>query len=352
MVRSSSGGIGAALQASVASSTSTPRVALDLRDHVLADAELLQPLAIDLDRIALLPFLELALRPVLRRVGARVAAVPVGHALDQRRAVAGARLGVGVARRAIDHVGVVAVDDDARQAVGRRAVGGRMLDRRDAADRRVFHVEIVLADEDHRQLPHRGEVQRLVEGADVGGAVAEEADRHVLVALVLRAPGGAAGDRQMRADDGVGAHHAVLGGRQVHRAALAAHQAVVALHQFAQHLLDRHAAGQRVGMAAIGAERQVAGLHRRREAGRHRLLPERQVAGALHQVLQEQVEGALLGLAEFHLHAVHLQPHLLADVVIDALAGTIGRSGWLLAHGRTSKSGPRRDGWRVRPGGN
>ena len=234
--------------------------------------------------------------------------------------------------------------------VGRRAIRGRMLDRGHAADRRVFHVEIVLADEDHRQLPHRGEVQRLVEGADVGGAVAEEADRHVLVAFVLRAPGGAAGDRQMRADDRVGAHHAVLGGGQVHRAALAAHQAVVALHQFAQHLLDRHAARQRVGMAAIGAERQVARLHGGREAGRHRLLAERQVARALHQVLQEQVEGALLGLPEFHLHAVHPKPHLLADVVIDALAGTIGRSGWLLAHGRTSKSGPRRGRLALRPG--
>ena len=93
-----------------------------------------------------------------------------------------------------------------------------------------------------------------MEGADIGGAVAEEADRDVLLPLVLRAPGRAAGDRQMRADDGVGAHHAVLDRGQMHRAALAAHQAVVALHQFAQHLRDRHAARQRVGVAAIGAE--------------------------------------------------------------------------------------------------
>ena len=209
-----------------------------------------------------------------------------------------------------------------------------MLDRRHLADRGVFHVEIVLADEDHRQLPHRREVQRLVEGADIGGAVAEEADRHVAVALVLRAQGGAAGDRQMRADDGVGAHHAVLGRGEVHGAALAAHQAVVALHQLAQHLLDRHAARERVGVAAIGAEREVAGLHRGGKAGRHRLLAEREVARALDQVLQEQIEGALLALADLDLHAVHGQPLLLADVVVDAGTGAVGRTDRLFRHER------------------
>ncbi len=193
-----------------------------------------------------------------------------------------------------------------------------MLDRRHVADRRVFHVEIVLADEDDGQLPDRGEIQRLVEGADIGGAVAEEAGRDVVLALVLRAPGGAAGDRQMRADDGVGAHHAVLDRGEMHRAALAAHQAVVALHQLAQNFLDRHAAGERVGMAAIGAEAQIAVAHGGGKAGRHRLLAEREVAGALDQVLQKEIVGALLGFADHHLHAVELEPHLLADVVVQA----------------------------------
>ena len=275
-----------------------------------------KPLAVDLDRVALLPAVELALGAILGGVGARVAAVAVGQALDQRRAAARARLVERLQRLAVDHVGVVAVDHDLRQAVGGGAVAGRARHRGHVADRRVFHVEVVLADEHHRQLPHRGEVQRLVERADVGGAVAEEADRHVLVALVLRPPGRAAGDRQVRADDGVGAHHAVLLGGEVHRAALAAHQPVVALHQLAQHLLDRHAAGQRVGMAAIGAERKIALLHGDGEARGHRLLPERQVAGALHQVLQKQVVGALLGLADDDLALEQLEPGLLADVVV------------------------------------
>ena len=293
------------------------------------------PLAIDVDRVlVLLPALELALRPVGAGVGARVAAVAIGQALDQRRAVAGARLGEGRLRGAVDLVGVVAVDHDLLEPVGGGAVAGRMLDRRDVADRRVFHVEIVLAHEHDRQLPDRGEIQRLVERADIGGAVAEEADRDVLVALVLRAQRGAAGDRQMRADDRVGAHHAVLRRGEVHRAALAAHQAVVALHQLAEHLLDRHAARQRVGMAAIGAEGVVALLHRAAEAGRDRFLPEREVAGALHEVLQEQVVGALLGLPQAELRVVELEPHLLADIVVRAaaVAGACRRSGRFPRH--------------------
>ena len=157
-----------------------------------------------------------------------------------------------------------------------------------------------------------------MECADIGGAVAEEAHGDFLGAFVLRLPGGAAGDRQMRADDGVGAHDAVLFRGQVHGAALAAHQAIVALHQLAQHLLDRNAARERVGVTAIGAEAQVALLHRLGKAGCDRLLSQRQMAGAFDQILQEQVERALFRLAQAHLRAVQLEALLLADIVVDA----------------------------------
>ena len=125
----------------------------------------------------------------------------------------------------------------------------------------------------------------------------------------------------MRADDGVGAHDAVLDRGQMHRAALAAHQPVVALHQLAQHLLDRNAARQRMGMPAIGAKAQVAFDHGAGKAGGHRLLAERQMAGALDQVLQEQIEGALLRLTDRHLRPVQLQALVLADIVVQARVG-------------------------------
>jgi hypothetical protein len=181
-------------------------------------------------------------------------AVTVGHAFDQRGALAGARFVVSGRGGAINRVGVVAVDDDARQPVGRGAIGRRMLYRGDVSDRRVFHVKIVFTDEDHRKLPHYGEIQCLVKRADVGGAVAKEADRHVLLAFILGAPRRAASDRQMRADDGVRTHNAVIDRSQMHRAALAAHEAVVAPHQLAKHLVDRNATRERVRVTTVGAK--------------------------------------------------------------------------------------------------
>ena len=160
-----------------------------------------------------------------------------------------------------------------------------------------------------------------MESADVGGAVAEEADRDILVAFVLRAPGGAAGDGDVRADDGVGAHDAVLDRGQMHGAAFAAQQAVVAAHQFAEHAIHRNAARERVGVAAIGAEGQIARFHGGGETGGDRFLAERKMAGAFDQVLQKEIVGALLGFAQFDLHAVHAQAQFFGEIV------TLRRSG-------------------------
>src|SRR5579864_9770067 len=102
----------------------------------------------------------------------------------------------------------------------------------------------------------------------------------------------------------------------MHGAALAAHQADVAQHQLAEHSLHRRAASQRVRVTAIGAERLVALAHRDAEARRDRLLPDRQMAGALDHVLQEEIERALLAVANFHLEAKKLQTTVEADVVV------------------------------------
>ena len=176
VVRISADGGGDALHASVASSTTRITSVSTLATASSPMPNCFKPLAIDLDRIALFPLLQFAFRPVLRRIGARVATVAIGHALDQRRTAAAARLGEGGLRNAVDRVGVLAVDDDPFQAVGASAIGRRMLHRGHIADRRVFHIEIVLADEHDRQLPDRGEVERLMERSDIGGAVAKKAD--------------------------------------------------------------------------------------------------------------------------------------------------------------------------------
>ena len=146
--------------------------------------------------------------------------------------------------------------DLGRDVVRRRARRRRILDRGDVADRRVFHVEVVLADEDDRQLPHRREVQRLVERADVGRAVAEERDRDLVGPAQPGRPRRADRHRQVGADDGVGPEHALVGLGQVHRAALGLADAGRPAHQLGEALLGRGAAGHRVVVAAVGGERR------------------------------------------------------------------------------------------------
>jgi hypothetical protein len=102
----------------------------------------------------------------------------------------------------------------------------------------------------------------------------------------------------LRPDDRVGAEHSFRHVEQVHRAALAVHQAVLAAEQLGHDRGHLRAAGEHVVVAAVGDERVVVRAHRGRDPGRDGLLPGAQVGGPLHQVLQEQVVRALLELPD------------------------------------------------------
>ena len=67
---------------------------------------------------------------------------------------------------------------------------------------------VVVADEDHRQLPHGGQVDALVEQALVDGAVAEEGNHHPVLAPHVEAERRPGRDGDARADDAVGAQDA------------------------------------------------------------------------------------------------------------------------------------------------
>src|SRR5690242_19468696 len=130
-------------------------------------------------------------------------AMAIGQTLDQRGSLACASLLIGRFRLAKDGIGIVAINNNAFEAVSRSAIGGRLWHSRHFADRRVLHVEIVFAHEDDRQLPDRGKIQGLMKGADIGSTVAKKTYGYVFGSFVLRAPGGASCDWKMRADDGV-----------------------------------------------------------------------------------------------------------------------------------------------------
>ena len=58
------------------------------------------------------------------------------------------------------------------------------------------------------------------------------------------------------------------------------------------------------------------------------------MARAFDQVLQKEIERALLAFADLDLQAVYGQPLLLADVVVDPRAGAVGRLGRVFQHER------------------
>lgn len=170
--------------------------------------------------------------------------------------------------------------------------------RRDVGDRRVLHVQVVLADEQHRQLPYGGQVQGLVEGADVGGSVPEEGDRELSGPAEFRRPGGADRHREVGADDGVGAEHERVGLGEVHRAALGPAQPRGPLHEFGEALLRGGTPGHGVVVAAVGGEDVVVVAQGGARADGDRLVACGEMGGALDEALEEQVVGSLLGAAD------------------------------------------------------
>jgi hypothetical protein len=137
---------------------------------------LAQPAAETLDRISLRPALEHLLRDVERVVVDCVALHPQGHALEQRRPAAVAGFLDRALRLAVDGEHVRAVDDDAFETVGLRAIGDVLRRELEVRRRRVREL-VVVADEHDRQTTRAGEDHRLVRIAARGGALAEPADR-------------------------------------------------------------------------------------------------------------------------------------------------------------------------------
>ena len=146
-----------------------------------------------------------------------------------------------LARRLEHRLGVVAVDLDAREAVGRGALDG--VDRELLVERRRVRVLVVLEHEDDRQLLHAGPVHRLVEVAARGRAVAEPGDRAALLAAQLERHRQAGGDEHhvgQHRDHPDAAERAVA---EVHVAVAPAGDAAVAAHVLAEDARRRRRRG-------------------------------------------------------------------------------------------------------------
>ena len=244
---------------------------------------------------------------------------PVDQRLDDDRTAPGSQalgrpLHHQVHRERIHAVDLPGGDAEAEGAGGQPGLAGRF------GHRRRDRVAVVLDEEAERQLPGRGQVHRLQDGADVDRAVAEVGDGQVGVgrraaagAVPLR-PGVARGHRHAAADDRVGSEGAGLQPLQVHGAAAPGAVALGEpedLRQGAlQHLrhLGRHQAGQvevalgdvgeRLGqelmVAPVRAVDRVGRPERDDRADRAALLADGGVRGAVHQSLARQLEDGLL----------------------------------------------------------
>ena len=215
----------------------------------------------------------------LARVGHRVPAEAVRGRLEQRRPALLARAPQQAVGGLAHGQQVVAVHALAVHAVGRGALpllglrGGHL-------DRRAHAVAVVDDLEDDRQVPDGGQVERLVEGADVGRALAELAEHRVRLALVVERERDADGDRQLAADDAPAAQEVALDVEQVHRAAVAARDAGRLAEQLGHDAVRLGADGQRRAVVAVAREHVVAGLHRVDGADVGRLLADREMAVA------------------------------------------------------------------------
>ena len=136
----------------------------------------------------------------------------------------------------------------------------------------VLAVAVVLEDEDRRHLQDYGHVHRLEHGALVRAAVATEGHAHAAVAPVAAGDRRADRDRRAPAYDRICTQHAALGVGDVHRAALAAAQAVTATVDLEHHPGYVATFRDAVPVSAMRAHDVVAVVEMRADADGDRLL--------------------------------------------------------------------------------
>ncbi len=169
-----------------------------------------------------------------------------------------------------------------------------VLHRGRAVERRAHAVAVVLDDVDHGQVPERAHVQRLVEGAFVHGAVAEEAEDDLVGLAQADAVAHAGGDGQVAAHDAVPAEVAPRHVVEVHAAALGAADAADLAAQLGEQGPGIGAAGEGVAVVAVRRDDVVVGAQQAHRADADRFLPDVQVQEAADLPFDVELRAALL----------------------------------------------------------
>ena len=169
-------------------------------------------------------------------------------------------------------------------------------------------IAVVLTHEQHRQFPQRGKIQRLVERAGAGRAIAKKRHADIPPALRLGRPGSPGSQRQVSCHDAGCTQDPVGGVHQMHRAAATAAQAVLATENLGQGRLQIAALGQYMPMAAVTGEQDVLVREVRTHAHGHRFLAGGQVRKTRYLARSREPLHLVFEQADAPHGAVHLLP--------------------------------------------
>ncbi|MCY1363930.1 hypothetical protein D9M69_507130 [compost metagenome] len=221
--------------------------------------------------------LHFILGPVVLRVAFEVPEVTNGGAVDGRRATAIARQLKGLAHGLIHREEVEAICLPHRDAeafdtfddvIATDAVGGAG----------VFAVAVVFEHENLRHLEDDSHVHGLEHSALVGSAVTGKGSGYVSLPSVLAGNGRTDRDGLASTYHAIGAEHALGDIGDVHRAALAAIEAVPAAVDFFHHAFDIAALGDAMSVASMGTDDVVLIGQMLARAYCHSFLPAVQVS--------------------------------------------------------------------------
>ena len=229
------------------------------------------------DRIVLGRVVAVVLRPVHLRVADVVAVHAVRADVEEDGAVPVARVLECIECGLVHRLDVLAVDLPRPHVVGERALAHVVPHRRVLPAGRRLRPVVVLADEDGLRAPELRQVERLVEGADVGRPVAEERDGDPRLVTQPECEPRTRDGGQAAADHGVRAVVAALDVVEMHRAAVAVRAAFDLPVELRHHVVRVRPAGQGMTVRAMGRSEDVALLHRLAHPDRRRLLPDRHV---------------------------------------------------------------------------
>src|ERR1019366_2528726 len=172
----------------------------------------------------------------------------------------------------------------------------------------VLVVHVVLADVDHRQLPQRREIHDFVKRALAERTFTKKADRDLMGAQMFCGEGGAGGDTDASAHDGVGPEVAGGGIGDMHRSTFAFAVPGFFTEQFGKHAVGRGALGETVSVAAMRAGDVVVFVQHGTDADRNRFFADVEMGEPRHESAGIDVVHMFFEKADRHHVVEHLDP--------------------------------------------